>query len=590
MIRLNSIKAKSAVYSILIVIIPMLIVGTAGILYYQGAIRQNIQNDCLEQAKTVAALTSNYVERGILYLERKADSSQLIDAVSRKDVAGVETQLDRIGGGTNQLYWIFATDEAGNVLASQPYGSFSGANIRDTPYFTEPMRTGKSYFGATSEIYDRPAVLASVPISKNGTATGVLIGAFDKGAYLDIIYQIESGIPYEYIYLVDETGRIAFHNNREYMLTRKDFSELPIIQKVKTGGEGVQEFYNPIEKGDWVGAYSPVPDYGWGAVVSMSLDDAYRPVNNSIGLFVAALLIITLLAASLAFAVGHYLTNPISRISAATVDVSKGREIDQDLPYGRDDELGQLARAFKRMSDNITDTREKMTQEKKRADLYIDIMGHDITNLSQVILSNLDIIQQHGHLNDIQQECLTGATGAVNDSAGLIKNVKAIQAVTTGNGETVVKDIDELIQACTAKIHPPDNKKVNIDYQPRKGRIIKAVPEVQLAFCNVIDNSVKHSGSEVTIDIKVDEAHEAGGKFYDTTITDNGVGIPEGVKKTLFTRFQEGLEMMPGRGLGLYTVKLIAEKSGGSLRIEDRVPGDHTKGTRVTIRLLAARE
>ena len=160
------------------------------------------------------------------------------------------------------------------------------------------------------------------------------------------------------------------------------------------------------------------------------------------------------LAISPAFAVGHHVSNLISYKSAATVDVSKDREIDEDLPYGRDDELWQLARAFKYMSDNITETREKTAYEKKRADMYIDIMGHDITNLSQVILSNLDIIQQNGHLNDIQQECLTGVTGAVNDSAGLIKNVKAIQAVTTGAGELVIKDIDELIQASTSKNSP----------------------------------------------------------------------------------------------------------------------------------------
>jgi signal transduction histidine kinase len=41
-------------------------------------------------------------------------------------------------------------------------------------------------------------------------------------------------------------------------------------------------------------------------------------------------------------------------------------------------------------------------------------------------------------------------------------------------------------------------------------------------------------------------------------------------------------------GLGLYLVKTIVEDFGGKVRVEDRVPGDHTKGAKFVVMLPAA--
>jgi signal transduction histidine kinase len=40
-----------------------------------------------------------------------------------------------------------------------------------------------------------------------------------------------------------------------------------------------------------------------------------------------------------------------------------------------------------------------------------------------------------------------------------------------------------------------------------------------------------------------------------------------------------------GKGLGLYLCKLLVERYGGTIWIEDRVPGHHEMGTIVKFRL-----
>ena len=55
----------------------------------------------------------------------------------------------------------------------------------------------------------------------------------------------------------------------------------------------------------------------------------------------------------------------------------------------------------------------------------------------------------------------------------------------------------------------------------------------------------------------------------------------------LFTRFRRGQTKASGKGLGLYLVRTLVESYRGCVRVEDRVPGDHTKGAKFVVMLPA---
>jgi len=69
-------------------------------------------------------------------------------------------------------------------------------------------------------------------------------------------------------------------------------------------------------------------------------------------------------------------------------------------------------------------------------------------------------------------------------------------------------------------------------------------------------------------------------------IEDNGPGIPDDVKDQLFIGHQRG-KVITGGGLGLYLVKTLMEDFHGKVSVEDRVPGDYTRGCRFIITLPA---
>jgi signal transduction histidine kinase len=99
---------------------------------------------------------------------------------------------------------------------------------------------------------------------------------------------------------------------------------------------------------------------------------------------------------------------------------------------------------------------------------------------------------------------------------------------------------------------------------------------MRYALRNVLVNSMEYVISRIVdIDIRTTVDRTGACKIE---VTDNGPGIPDELKSGVFRR-----EEQPGRGIGLYLVKRIINRYGGRVWVEDRVPGNRARGTRVVI-------
>jgi signal transduction histidine kinase len=177
---------------------------------------------------------------------------------------------------------------------------------------------------------------------------------------------------------------------------------------------------------------------------------------------------------------------------------------------------------------------------------------------------------------------------AVEGSASIINSVQKIQRLASGEYTKERLDISDMISGAVREAYRPPDKKVEIRYSGQKGMVVEAASLLKEAFSNVINNAIKHSGPEVVVDISQREATVEGRKYYEVSISDNGPGIPDDVKEKLFRRFQRGATRASGKGLGLYITKMLVETFGGRVWVEDRVPGDYSKGCRFVILLPAA--
>jgi len=108
-------------------------------------------------------------------------------------------------------------------------------------------------------------------------------------------------------------------------------------------------------------------------------------------------------------------------------------------------------------------------------------------------------------------------------------------------------------------------------------------------FSNIVENSIKHSKGPLTISIEVLKVEKNGRQYYRVDIEDNGPGITDELKKKLFIEVDKYKIKAERRGFGLQLVSALVQMFKGRVWVEDRIPGDHTKGARFVVILPAVK-
>jgi signal transduction histidine kinase len=107
--------------------------------------------------------------------------------------------------------------------------------------------------------------------------------------------------------------------------------------------------------------------------------------------------------------------------------------------------------------------------------------------------------------------------------------------------------------------------------------------DLRAALTNLIDNAVKYSGKEVYVSVTVAPSGE---REVEVRVSDRGVGISRAELKRIFRRFYRAPGRLAahvrGTGLGLFIVKSIVKRHGGSIAAESEGEG---RGSTFRIRL-----
>ncbi len=234
-----------------------------------------------------------------------------------------------------------------------------------------------------------------------------------------------------------------------------------------------------------------------------------------------------------------------------------------------------------------------LLESKKQAELYVDLMAHDINNMNQVALGFLELakdrIASEGRLDAGQDDLLLKPIESLKNSSKLIDNVKKLQKVKSGQLGDKLMDVGEVLLEVKKQYESVPGRAVSIDYKGDCGCRTTANDLLKEVFSNIVGNAVKHSSGPVGITIRSSCVYEDGNMFCRVEVDDDGPGIPDGLKRQIFDRSGDGRSnVLPrGKGLGLYLARTLVSDYRGRIWVEDRVPGDHTKGSRFVVLLPA---
>jgi signal transduction histidine kinase len=226
-------------------------------------------------------------------------------------------------------------------------------------------------------------------------------------------------------------------------------------------------------------------------------------------------------------------------------------------------------------------------EAKQQAELYLDLMGHDIRNMNMIGMGFLELAMGSTDIKNEDKEYLLKSLGSLENSTRLIDNVRKLQKARSGELEHQEVDACEMFLRVLAHFSSMPGVKVSFNYDIPPSCLVRADELLYEVFENVVGNAIKHGGPETVIDVRFDQFAADGRTYNRFIVEDNGPGIPDARKGRIFNRLQRGDSKAHGTGLGLYLVKSLVESYGGRVSVEDRVLGDHTKGARFVVMLPA---
>lgn len=257
---------------------------------------------------------------------------------------------------------------------------------------------------------------------------------------------------------------------------------------------------------------------------------------------------------------------------------------------GSDGKISNYVVIFEDITDKVQ-TNEALKDAKNQAELYVDLMGHDINNINQAALGYLEMamdkLKSEGTLDKNNINLIAKPYDALTHSSRLIENVRKIRREKSGVYLSEIIDVGKMLEEVKEQYSSIAGREIIINYRMNFRCYVKANELLRDVFMNIVGNAIKHSTGSVTINMLLDKVEENGSAYCTVTIDDNGPGIPDELKRTLFDRLISNNARLNGKGLGLCLTKILIDDFKGKFIVEDRVPGDYTKGARFVVMIPA---
>src|SRR5690625_1092222 len=269
---------------------------------------------------------------------------------------------------------------------------------------------------------------------------------------------------------------------------------------------------------------------------------------------------------------------PLNNLQELALEVSKGNYSNQ-LPIERDDEIGQVTKAFNQMNLSLEQQEERkkeftsnIVHELRTPLTYI---GGYTEALKQKIFTSPE--EAKNYLSTIEKETdrLNKLINDLVDLNHLQEDLYTIDVQPIAVAQLLVDTI-ELFE-----IHISE-KKLHLTLDMEEELIILGYSKrIRQVFYNTIDNDIKYSSSGGNISIKLEEIDDVA-QFQ---ITNDGMLIKkediERIGERFFRTDKARNRKTGGTGLGLSIVKEIVRLHDGKFTITS----NPTMGTTVTIQL-----
>lgn len=394
---------------------------------------------------------------------------------------------------------------------------------------------------------------------------------------------------------------------------------LPVLENGKTN-------YTDIyvdENGTWVSAYAPILNSAEQVVGLVEVDfkdNVYLlAVNDEIYAIAMFSLLGIGVAVLAAFLVSAYIARPVEKVSRAAVQLSTG-DYTVSVPETSRDEIGMLARAFNFMVKEIREKKEaleealgqlKEAQKQMVGQEKLASLGTLTAGIAHEMKNPLNFVSNFGKLSykmvgqlkstydDAKDQLPETAQGDFEFAISTLElNIRKIQEHSQ-RADDIIHSMMQHSRGTSAEYHPVDLNELIQEYSLLSYKGFRAKdPMVQIHMTTEYDDTigmvhlVSQDLSRVIINIVSNACYELvkkknllGDEFkpeirintlnheehVEVRIRDNGNGIPEEIRKDIFTPFFTTKPTGEGTGLGLsMSYDIIVQAHKGIMHVDSK--------------------
>lgn len=296
-------------------------------------------------------------------------------------------------------------------------------------------------------------------------------------------------------------------------------------------------------------------------------------VQSTIQQQLIAACVLLIVGSGLAAMFAHRMTSPLRRLAEGTEAIGRG-ELGVQVPVSGRGEIGELQKAFNRMSSQLAqlETERKAWKAREHLAELGDLargLGHTLRNP----LNTLGLV-----VEELAGRGASDGTELVTTARGQIKRIDwwLRSFLTLGAGQAATPEIADLRDILNDVVFEAAQSGHPVEFQPPDQALeaLVVAPAIRAALSNLVNNAVEASPADAPVTVTMTEENDCAM----IAIRDHGPGLPEEVRAKLFT--PHVTTKTGGSGMGLFLARQLVEGTGaGTLLIDDADGG----GTLVTI-------
>lgn len=250
---------------------------------------------------------------------------------------------------------IFVSNINGDGFSSRGWKG----SIKERTYFQDVMKTGKTVFSDVllNKSTGKLSIIVSSPIKKDGKVVG-LVGANIPFSIIQEQVNATKVGDTGSNFMIQKDGFVIVHPNTELVMSlnlledKTISAELRDIAKKMIQGEaGIAKYtYNGIEQ---IAAYAPVAGTDWAIAANMEKREMTSRLNSLMMMFLFLTLISLIVSIFITYKITLCIVKPIDVIRQISEKVAGGDLRLEKLNIISQDELGQLAGSFEKMTTNM---------------------------------------------------------------------------------------------------------------------------------------------------------------------------------------------------------------------------------------------